>query len=92
VKRNAAGLERTLKALKSRLPDEADALIAAARGLANAVDTEPANASLWREYRASIAALIEAGANDDPDDDTAAFFGSIRTPSVPAKMGDPSHN
>ncbi len=92
MRRNAAGLERTLKALKPRLPPDAEALIAAARGLAIAVDGAPDNASLWREYRAAIAELIEAGVNDDPDADTAAFLGTVRTPTVRTQVGNSANN
>lgn len=92
MKRNAAGLERSLKALRDRLSPDHDALVAAARGLAIAVDADPGNASLWREYRAAIATLIEVGADGDTDDDAAAFIGTLRTPTMSAQMGNSSHN
>jgi len=92
VKRNAAGLARSLKAMADRLGPEHEALVAAARGLAEAVDTDPANASLWREYRAAIADLIEAGGTGGPSDEAAAFLGIIRTPAMPAPVGHPTHN
>ena len=76
----ARGLERTLKAAGSRLDDHHAALVAMARGLAAAVDAEPANAALWREYRATVIALGQI-AGDDIDEDTAAFLVSIRTPA-----------
>lgn len=77
---NAAGLERTLKALGSRLDDEDEAVVALARGLAVAVDADPANAALWREYRAAVTALAEAAVSDEVDDDTRDFLLTIRTP------------
>ena len=76
---NAAGLERTLKALGDRLDEDDEALVALARGLATAVDTDPGNAALWREYRAAVTALTLAGA-DRVDDDTRDFLLTIRTP------------
>lgn len=78
---NAAGLEQTLKALEAagRLTDVDLALVALARGLAVAVDAEPENAALWREYRAALVALSAAGA-DNIDDDARDFILSIRTP------------
>jgi hypothetical protein len=76
---NSQGLERTLKALSVRLDEDDEALVALARGLAAAVDADPANAALWREYRAAVTALTLAGA-DKVDDDTAEFLLSIRTP------------
>jgi len=90
-RRNAGGLERTIKALTAsgRLDHDDDAaLIAMARGLAAAVDAEPGNAALWREYRAAVTALVEVGV-DDADDDTRDFLLSIRTPGVRAKVEHP---
>jgi hypothetical protein len=84
---NAAGLERTIKALSAHLDEEDEALIALARGLAGAVDADPANAALWREYRAAVGALVEAGTDHDVDDDTKAFLFEVRTP-VRTKVGD----
>lgn len=85
---NIDGLERTIKAMAERLDESDEALMALARGLAAAVDAAPENAALWREYRAAVAALTEAGAAGDVDDDTQAFILSIRKP-VRTKMGDP---
>jgi hypothetical protein len=84
-------LERTIKALKHRLSDETEALVALARGLAAAVDADPGNAALWREYRAAVTALSEVGADSDIDDDTAAFLLALRSP-VRAKVGDPKNS
>ena len=76
-----------MKALSARLDEDDEALVALARGLAAAVDADPANAALWREYRAAVTALSLAGA-DKVDDDTAEFLLSIRTPR--ASLGDPA--
>lgn len=80
---NATGLERTLKALDvaGRLADEDQALVALARCLAAALDAEPENAALAREYRAAIVALSTTGA-DNIDDDARDFILSIRTPQI----------
>jgi hypothetical protein len=83
---NADGLERTIKAMATRLGEADEALVALARGLAAAVDAAPDNAALWREYRAAVTALSEVG-SDDIDDDTEAFLLTLRTP-VRAKMGN----
>ena len=87
---NVAGLERTIKAIKHRLSDETEALVALARGLAAAVDAAPENAALWREYRAAVTVLSEVGADGDIDDDTQAFVLSVRTP-VRAPVGHPTN-
>ncbi len=84
---NAAGLERTIKAMAGRLDDTNEALLALARGLAAAVDVDPDNAALWREYRAAVTALSEVGTDSDVDDDTQAFLLALRTP-VRTKVGD----
>lgn len=78
---NSTGLDRTLKALGAagRLDDTDQALVALARGLAAAVDAEPENAALWREYRAALVALSTTG-SDNIDDDARDFILSIRTP------------
>lgn len=78
---NVAGLERTIKALDGagRLADFDQALLALARSLAAAVDAEPENAALAREYRAALVALSSAGA-DNIDDDARDFLLTIRTP------------
>lgn len=75
------GLERTLKAIDARLDESHAALVALARGLAGAVDAEPGNAALWREYRAAVTTLGQV-AGGEVDDDTAAFLVAIRTPAL----------
>ena len=75
---NAVGLERTIRALEVRLGEDAEALVALARGLAAAVDAAPENAALVREYRAVVTTLMETGADGDVDDDTQGFLQSIR--------------
>lgn len=89
---NLRGLNRTVKALV--LTDSDQALLALARSLAKAVDSDPCvkcgsiqTAALWKEYRTSVLALIEAGTPDDLDDDTAAFRLTIQTP-VRTKVGN----
>lgn len=63
MSRNAAALEKTLKALRSGefdgclRPVDA-AKIAAARSLAEQVDAEPGNAQMWRQYREALEELV----------------------------------
>lgn len=91
---NTAGLERTLRALKPNLTPQHEALVALARTLATAVDSDPCadcgagqNAALWKEYRAALMALTEAGTGDDVDDDTKDWLVKISTPRR-ATVGD----
>lgn len=83
---NAKALERTLRALRDSdaLTDEHAALVAAAQHLAAVVDAEPGNASLWKEYRAALASLMEV-AGGGIDDEAAEF---LRRVSVQPPMGD----
>jgi hypothetical protein len=85
---NVEGLERTLQALRNAngLLEVDEALVALAQGLAAAVDADPANAALWREYRAALTTLRDAG-SAAVDEDTASFFVSIRTPAVRPALG-----
>ena len=82
---NLRGLNRTVKALELAEADQA--LLALARSLARAVDVDPCGdcgaiqtAAVWKEYRATVLALLEAGTPDDVDDETAAFRLTIQTP------------
>ncbi len=68
---NAAAVEVTLAALE--LGPEHQALEVAARSLAEAVDDNPDNASLWREYRQALATLDEVAPTTDVD-----TFGELR--------------
>lgn len=83
------GLDRWLRSLKASgdLSLVDDAMVAMAKGLAVAVDEEPSNAALWREYRQVCEAVREAAAGGI-DDDTATFRFSIQTPRGRAEMVD----
>ena len=64
-------LERTIDALRTagRLIDIDDARLQIARGLASAVDAQPDNPALWREYRAAEKELRQESENNgDPFD------------------------
>jgi hypothetical protein len=65
--RNRTAIEEMLAALTEagRLENVDSARIAMARALADAVDQDPTNASLWREYRAAEISLREVGVSDD---------------------------
>ncbi len=85
MRTNLLALNRTIKALD--IHDEDQALVALARSLAKAIDVDPCGecgavqtAALWKEYRTTVLALLEAGASDDLDDDTASFRLTIQTP------------
>jgi hypothetical protein len=65
--RNRKAIEKTIEAMTAlgRLDGVDSARVAMVRALADAVDADPTNASLWREYRAAEVSLREVGDNDD---------------------------
>lgn len=74
-----AALEATLLVVGDRLGPQYEALKAAARGLAEAVDALPTRATLWTEYRAVLGTLFET-AGEAVDDGQAGFLELVRTP------------
>jgi len=85
-KLNHTAAGESIDALADRLSDADEALVVMVKGLARAVDEDPQNAALWREYRAAMSLLREAATPDDSDDgeeDRGSFLRSVQTP-----MGD----
>lgn len=80
--RNRQAIEHTIAALRlaGRLEAINSAQIAICQSLADAVDLDPDNASLWREYRAAEAALRVT--DDNNQDDFTALIADLS-----AKMG-----
>lgn len=81
--RNRTAAEMTVHALRElgRLDTVDEARVVTLVALADAVDADPANASLWREYRAAESALRELSAGDV--DEFAALLDSLS-----AEVGD----
>jgi hypothetical protein len=75
--RNRTAIEATIGALREagrvELIDEARVIAACA--LADAVDADPTNASLWREYRAAVETLRQA--SDGGTDEFAALMAGL---------------
>jgi hypothetical protein len=82
--RNRSAAEATIAALRSagRLELIDSARIATLQTLADAVDADPVNASLWREYRAAESALREV--HDDGNAELAEILERLSTPMVDA--------
>ena len=76
---NRLATDQVIDALSDlgRLETVDAALMAAARSLADAVDSAPDNASLWREYRAALAELRAVGG--EVDDELFSTLASLRT-------------
>ena len=64
---NIAAADRTIDGLRSggKLETVDEAMIVGFRAIAAALDAEPSNASLWREYRAIEARLRDGGGVGD---------------------------
>lgn len=75
-------VEASLEAMDGVDGGKWSARVAALRALADAVDAEPLNASLWREFRAVEAAVMEMR-----DDDGGEIEELIRSF---AEVGDPA--
>lgn len=90
----SSDLESTLEAMREdgRLALVDEVLVGLARGLVDAVEADPKNAALWRELRAAVLAIREAGASSDVDDDTGSFILSIRTPGLSPAVGHASES
>lgn len=76
---NRQAVDEVITALQQmgRLEKVDSALVAAARSLADAVDLDPANASLWREYRAAENDL--RGIGGEVDDELTQAIADLRT-------------
>lgn len=93
---NAEAIERTLEELADLGPQHS-ALVAMARSLARAADSEPTrcpvckgatyNAALWKEYRTTVELLMQIGVGDSLDDDIKRFIDGVSTP-LRAPLGD----
>lgn len=81
--RNRTAVEEMVEALRATGHLEAvdAARVTAAQALADAVDSEPTNASLWREYRAALETLRQA--TDGGTDEFAALMAGLS-----AEVGD----
>lgn len=73
---NRDAVTATLRVLQEagKLKPEHAALVTVCGKLASAVDANPDNASLWREFRGAVAELSRVGADDAGDTDGAAAF------------------
>lgn len=75
---NVAALETTLAELErlGRFEKVDAAQVQAVRSIAAAVDVDPFNAQMWRQYREALEDLMRA--DDDADDSLAAALAEIR--------------
>lgn len=66
---NRTAIDKTVEALRTlgRIDPVDEAIVVTAEGLADAVDNDSLNASLWREYRAAVQDLMEVGRDENDD-------------------------
>lgn len=83
---NARAMESTLTELErlGRVESIDAARVQALRTMATALDENPYNSQMWREYREALGEVLKA--DDDADDGLAAALAQIRGA---AEMGDP---
>lgn len=86
---NERAVNATLRDLKAdgSIAAVPKSLVQLCKSLARAVDSEPGNAALFREYRASLDDLRET-ATASLDSDAADFLISIQTPRGRATLVD----
>ena len=75
---NVAALEVTLAEMErlGRFEQVDAAVVQTLRSIAAAVDVDPFNAQMWRQYREALADVMKA--DDDADDSLAAALEEIR--------------
>jgi len=69
------------------MDDKDAARVEALRSMADALDIDPLNAQMWKEYRASLDILTPRGADDDDD-----AFRTIAAINGATKVGDAQKN
>lgn len=77
---NRGQLEQTLKELRrlGRIEKIDAAVVQALRSMAFALDIDPSNAALWRQYREGVRELTADGGSDSVDDAIADLFAEPR--------------
>lgn len=80
---NASELGRTLTHLRElgRLEKVDAARVQMLRSMARALDEQPQNAALWREYRAVLKELVADDSGSAVNEALAGLFGNVRNTS-----------
>lgn len=74
---NADALDQTLEHLRSvgRIEVIDAARVQALESMARALDADPSNAALWRQYREALRELTADGSSDSVDEALEKLFG-----------------
>lgn len=77
---NPEALEVTLQSLRDtrRLENVDEALVQALKSMAEALDRDPSNAALWRQYRETLKELTADDSDSSVAGDIAALFATVR--------------
>jgi hypothetical protein len=79
---NRGQLEQTLKELRrlGRVEKIDAAAVQALRSMAGALDADPSNAALWRQYREALRELAADDGDSTADDALAGLFAEVGDP------------
>ncbi len=82
---NSGQCERTLRHLRGmgRIEEVDAALVQALRSMARALDAEPQNAALWRQYREALRELTADDDGGSVGDALDALFTEVRDEAPP---------
>ena len=82
---NRGQLEQTLRELRrlSRIRKTDAAAVQALRSMAAALDAEPGNAALWRQYREALRELTADDDHGSADAALAELFAEVRDEAPP---------
>lgn len=80
VSSNVKALEETLSSLRDtrRLERVDEALVQGLRSMAGALDLDPSNAALWRQYRETLKELTADDSDGSVAGEIAALFAEVR--------------
>lgn len=80
VSSNVKALEETLSSLRDtrRLERVDEALVQGLRSMAGALDLDPSNAALWRQYRETLKELTADDVDGSVAEGIAALFAEVR--------------
>jgi hypothetical protein len=82
---NSGQFERTLRELRrlGRVENIDAAAVQAVRSMARALDDDPSNAALWRQYREALKELTADDDHGSVDEALDALFPQVRDPAAP---------
>ena len=82
---NSGQAEQTLREMRrlGRIEKIDAALVQAVRSMARALDDDPSNAALWRQYREILGELTADDDDGSADEAAAALYAEVRDAAAP---------